>query len=112
MVEKVINMKKEKEKGERIVEEIIEKLENHSIHGGWDKFFRENVLNYYYSFDNKKILEIVIDEDISGPYITIKIDTRYGKGYIEYRYYGVDIKKRIKKEINISLARWLGFNGL
>jgi len=112
MSEKLINLKKEKEKGERIVKEIIEKLENHSIYGGWDKFFRENVLNYYYSFDDKKILEIVIDEDISGLYIIIKIDMRYYKGYIEYRYYGVDIKKRIKKEIILSLTRWLGFNGL
>jgi len=101
----------EKEKGERIVEEIIEKLENHSLHGGWDKFFRENVLNYYYSFDDKKVLEIVIDEDITGLYIIIKIDMRYYKGYIEYTYHGVDIKKRIKKDIIVSLVRWLWFNG-
>ena len=110
MSEELIDLKKEKGKGERIVEEIIEKLENHSIYGGWDKFFRDNVLNYYYSFDDKKILEIVIDEDISGLYIIIKIDMRHYKGYIEYKYYRVDIKKRIKKEIIVSLTRWLGFN--
>jgi hypothetical protein len=93
---------KEKEKAKRIIEETIQKLENYKKSGEWDRFLNEYV-DFYYCEDYRDTLNFALKSNEA--FIIFAINTKLGIGRIEY-YNGIEIKKRLKKEIAKDLLRW------
>jgi len=93
---------KEKEKAKKIIEETIEKLENYKKSGEWDKFLNEYV-DFYYCEDYRDTLNFALKNNEA--FIIFAINTKLGIGRIEY-YNGIEIKKRLKKEIAKDLLIW------
>jgi|GEM_PF-5337477 len=93
---------KKKKRAEYILRRIIRKLEIYSVCGNWKKFFVEDI-EYRIPGNGKEEWIFVIKRFSSTEFIGIVLDLSKYKGYIEYKHNGIDIKKKLDKDILIPL---------